>query len=425
MEKFVIKGGTPLKGIVEISGAKNSALPIIAASLLTEGTVILRRIPKVSDVFTMLKVLETLGCKFHWQDDELSIDTSNITSTEAPYELVKKMRASYYVLGPLIARFKKAKVSLPGGCALGTRPVDLHIKGLETLGAKVEIKNGYVSCKAKKLIGKRMILKGPHGPSVGATINIMMAASLSNGKTTIEEAAMEPEVVDVANFLNECGARIKGMGTPIIEIEGRKKLRGTEHTIIPDRIETGTFLIASAITKGRVTVKKCKPEHNKVLISLLKEYGTEIREEKNSLSIMPPKYLKPISVLVGPYPAFPTDLQPPMISLLSITPGNSTVVETIFENRFMYVSELIRLGADINIVDRYTAIIRGVDQLSGAPVMASDIRASAALILAGLVAKGETHISRIYHTDRGYEHIEKKLSKLGAKIKRVSDPNAP
>jgi len=425
MEKFIIKGGIPLRGNVKISGAKNAALPIIAASLLTEEPVTLRRIPKVSDVFTMLNVLKTLGCKSYWKDDALTLDASNIISTEAPYELIKKMRASYYVLGPLVARFNEAKVALPGGCALGSRPVDLHIKGLKTLGAKVEIKHGYVTCKAKNLEGKRIMLKGQHGTSVGATINVMMAASLSKGVTKIEEAAMEPEVVDVANFLNRCGGKIEGMGTPIIEIEGRKKLKGTEYSIIPDRIETGTLLIASAITKGNVIVKKCNPEHNRVLIHLLKEYGVEIQEGKDYLNICPPKTVKPLSIRVGPYPSFSTDLQPPMISLLSVTLGNSTIVETIFENRFMHVPELIRLGADINMIDRYTAVIKGVKQLSGAPVMASDIRASAALILAGLVAKGETHISRIYHTDRGYEHLEKKLSRLGARIERVSDPDAP
>ena len=425
MEKFIIRGGKPLKGNVEINGAKNAALPIIAASLLTGKTVAIKRVPKVSDVFTMIEVLKTLGCKICWEDNILMIDTSSINSTEAPYKLVKKMRASYYVLGPLIARFKKARVSLPGGCALGTRPVDLHIKGLTALGANVHIKNGYLSCNAKRLKGKRTILKGPHGPSVGATINVMMAASLSKGITTIEEAAMEPEVVDVANFINACGGKIKGMGTPIIEIEGCKKLHGAEYSIIPDRIETGTFLISSAITKGNIRIKNCKPEHNTALIKLLKDYGAKIKVGKNSFSITTEGVVRPLSIQVAPYPSFSTDLQPLMVSLLSVTSGNSTIVETIFENRFMHVPELIRLGADIKMIDRYTAAIRGVKHLSGAHVMASDIRASASLILAGLVARGETHISRIYHTDRGYEHIEKKLSKLGADIKRVFDPTAP
>ncbi len=425
MEKFIIRGGIPLKGHVEICGAKNAALPIITASLLTGGTVVIKRIPKVSDVFTLLKVLKTIGCNYFWKDDSLTIDSSSITSTNAPYELIKKMRASYYILGPLVARFKKAKVALPGGCALGTRPVDLHIKGLTALGVKVEIEHGYVSCKAKKLKGHRIMLKGPHGPSVGATINVMMVASLAEGITVIEEAAMEPEVIDVANFLNKCGAKIKGMGTPIIEIKGQKKLKGIDYSIIPDRIETGTFLLASAITKGNVTVNKCLPEHNLALLTLLREYGVGIHEDKNNIRVSPPKTVKPLSIHAAPYPSFPTDLQPLMVALLSVTLGNSTVVETIFENRFMHVPELIRLGADIKMIDRYTAIIQGVKQLSGAPVMASDIRASAALILAGLVAKGETHISRIYHTDRGYDHIEKKLKKLGAKIERVSDPTAP
>ena len=425
MEKFVIKGGIPLKGSVEISGAKNAALPIVASCLLIEKPVLLKRIPKGNDIFTMLKVLNTLGCKSSWDKENLILDASNITSTEAPYDLVKKMRASYYVLGPLIARFNTAKVSLPGGCALGQRPVDLHIKGLRALGAKVEFKHGYVSCKAKRLKGKRVNLKGAHGSSVGATINVMMAASISDGITIIEEAAMEPEIVDVANFLNKCGANINGMGTPIIKIKGKKKLHGTEYSIIPDRIEAGTFIIASVITKGNVTVKKCQPEHLKTLINLLKEHGVDIHKGKDYISISPLKNTKPLSIQAGPYPSFSTDLQPPMVSLLSVTPGNSTVVETIFDNRFMYVPELTRLGADIKLIDRYTAIIKGVKQLSGAPVMASDIQGSTALILAGLIAKGETHIARIYHTDRRYVQIEKKLTKLGARIERVTDPHAP
>lgn len=426
MDKFIIKGGIPLKGTVGISGAKNAALPIIAASLLSEGPVVLKSVPKVSDVFTMIKVLKTLGCSSHWKNDKtLHLDASDITSTEAPYDLIKRMRASYYVLGPLTSRFKKAKVALPGGCALGQRPVDLHIKGLRALGTKVEIKHGYVSCSAKKLIGTRIRLKGTHGPSVGATINTMMAASLSKGKTIIEDAAMEPEVIDVAHFINTCGGSIQGMGTPIIEIKGVKKLTGGHYTIVPDRLEAGTFLIASAITNGDISIKKCRPEHLESLLNVLKENGSKIRIGKTSVRIFSVKKRKPLSIIVGPYPSFPTDLQPPIVSLLAVTPGNSTVVETIFENRFMHVPELVRLGARIKLIDRYSAVIEGVKQLSGAPVMASDIRASAALILAGLVARGETHISRIYHTDRGYEHIEKKLSSLGAKIKRVTDPNAP
>jgi UDP-N-acetylglucosamine 1-carboxyvinyltransferase len=425
MEKFIINGGYPLTGDVKINGAKNAALPIIAASLLTKENVTLTRIPKVSDVFTMLRVLQTLGCKTKWEGSTLCIDASHINSTEAPYKLVKKMRASYYVLGPLLGRFNKAKVSLPGGCALGTRPVDLHIKGLKSLGATVDIKHGYLSCKARKLKGTRIILKGPHGSSVGATINVMMAASLANGTTLIEEAAREPEVIDVANFITSCGGKITGMGTPIIHIRGCQKLHGIRYSIVPDRIETGTFLIAAAITKGNVTVQRCVPEHNRALLNLLKEYGSKLNVKKNSIRISTGKTIKPLSIRVGPYPEFPTDLQPPMTSLLSLTPGNSNIVETIFENRFMHVPELVRLGANINLIDRYTAVIEGVKELQGAPVMGSDIRASAALIIAGLAAKGETHVSRIYHTDRGYEKIEYKLSKLGAKIKRVSDPHAP
>ncbi len=418
MDKFIIQGGIPLTGSVEISGAKNAALPIIAACLITEKPVVLKHVPKAIDVFTMLKALETLGCTLRWNREKLVINASNVTSTEAPYDLVKKMRASYYVLGPLIARFKEAKVSLPGGCALGQRPVDLHIKGLRSLGAKVEFKHGYVSCKAKKLKGNTINLKGPRGSSVGATINIMMAATGASGKTIIEGAAMEPEVVDVANFLIKCGANIKGTGTSIIEIQGGKKLAGTEHTIIPDRIEAGTFLMAAAITKGAVTLKKCEPEHLTALINLLTEHGARIQAKKHAIHITAAKTPKPLAVLVGPYPTFPTDL-------LATTPGNSTIVETIFENRFMHVPELVRLGANIKLIDRYTAIIKGVKQLSGAPVMASDIQGSTALILAALRAKGKTHISRIYHTDRRYVHIEKKLTKLGARIKRVSDQHAP
>ncbi len=425
MEKFIVSGGIPLIGTVHISGAKNAALPIIAASLLTGEKVVLKRIPKVSDVFTMLEVIGTLGCKSKWQNRVLTIDTSNLFSTEAPYELIKKMRASYYVLGPLLARFKQAKVALPGGCALGSRPVDLHMNGFNKLGAKVKIEHGYVSCETKELHGNRIILKGLHGPSVGATINVMMAASLATGVTTIEEAAREPEVEDVANFINACGGKITGMGTSILSVEGCKKLKGIEYNIIPDRIETGTFVIAAAITNGRLTIKETKPEHNRALLAVLKNYGAQVETDKTSLRISSQKEINSVSIKVAPYPDFPTDLQPPISALLSLTPGNSTIVESIFENRFMHVPELRRLGANIEMLDRYTVIIRGVKQLSGAPVMASDIRASAALILAALAAKGETHISRIYHTDRGYEHIEKKLSKIGAKIKRVLDPNAP
>jgi UDP-N-acetylglucosamine 1-carboxyvinyltransferase len=373
----------------------------------------------------MLRVLNTLGCSSTWRRETLVLNAARITSTEAPYELVKKMRASYYVLGPLLARCKRTRVSLPGGCALGQRPVDLHIRGLRAIGAKVSFKGGYVSCSTSGLKGTRLNLKGARGPSVGATINVMMAATLARGTTIIEEAAKEPEVVDVANFLNACGATISGMGTPIIRIRGTRKLHGCGHTIIPDRIEAGTLLMAAAITKGKITLKKCLPEHLGALIDLLEEYGAKFRMGKQSITVSAPQKPKPLSVVVGPYPAFPTDLQPPMTALLALTPGNSTIVETIFENRFMHVPELVRLGAHIDLIDRYTAMIKGVKQLEGAPIMASDIQGSTALILAGLAAKGETHISRIYHTDRRYAHIEKKLAKLGAKIKRVHDPSAP
>ena len=425
MEKFIIQGGVPLKGSVAVNGAKNAALPIVAACLLTEKPVKLKRIPKGNDVYTMLRVLKELGGSYSWVRDTLTIHAKEIISTEAPYDLVKKMRASYYVLGPLLARCRKARVSLPGGCALGQRPVDLHVKGLRALGAKVDFRRGYVACSARALKGTIMNLKGSRGPSVGATINVMMTATLSQGTTIIEEAAKEPEVIDVANFLNACGAAISGMGTPIIHVQGKKKLHGCEYTIITDRIEAGTLLMAAAITKGKVTLKKCRAEHLVSLIKLLEEYGATIKTGKQSVTISSPKKPSPLSVVIGPYPAFPTDLQPPMTALLAVTPGNSTVVETIFENRFMHVPELVRLGADINLIDRYTAMIKGVKQLDGAPVMASDIQGSTALILAGLAAKGETHISRIYHTDRRYVHIEKKLAKLGAKIKRVHDPGAP
>jgi UDP-N-acetylglucosamine 1-carboxyvinyltransferase len=425
MEKFVIKGGVPLQGSVAVNGAKNAALPIVAACLLTAKPVSLKCIPKGKDVYTMLKVLKELGSSYSWTRDTLTIHAKHIISTEAPYDLVKKMRASYYVLGPLLSRCKKARVSLPGGCALGQRPIDLHVKGLRALGVKVDLSRGYVNCSASALKGTRMNLKGLRGSSVGATTNIMMAATLSQGITTIDEAAKEPEVVDVANFLNACGADISGMGTSIIQITGKKRLHGCEYSIIPDRIEAGTLLMAAAITKGKVTLKKCCAEHLGSLITLLREYGATVRSVKQTVTISSPRKGKPLSVLVGPYPAFPTDLQPPMTALLSVTPGNSTIVETIFENRFMHVPELVRLGADINLIDRYTAIIKGVKQFEGAPVMASDIQGSTALILAALAAKGETHISRIYHTDRRYVHIEKKLAKLGARIKRVHDPAAP
>ena len=417
MNKLLIKGGTTSNGQVRISGAKNAVLPILAATLLCEGTAIIENVPHLHDVTTTVELLGAMGV--HVVIDEklsIEVDSSTIESCVAPYDLVKTMRSSILVLGPLLARFGHAEVSLPGGCAIGSRPVNLHIKGLQDMGADIEVKNGFIHAKCKRLKGARLVLDMV---TVTGTENLMMAAALADGTTIIENAAREPEVVDLANFLITMGAKIEGAGTDNITIEGLEKLQGTRYRVLPDRIETGTYLVAAAITGGKIMVKDTDPELIDSVIDKLREAGADIEVGEDWISLdMHGKRPKAVNIRTAPYPAFPTDMQAQFMALNTIAEGTSTVVETVFENRFMHVQELQRMGADIE-VEGNTAIIRGVDKLSGAPVMATDLRASASLILAGLVAEGETEVQRIYHIDRGYEIIEEKLALLGAKIQRI------
>lgn len=420
MDRFVIEGGKRLSGVVKISGAKNSALPIIAASLLTDREVVLENIPDVVDVHTMIELIEHIGAKVQFKKNVLKIHTPSIKRINAPYNIVRKMRASYYVLGALIAREKMAKVSLPGGCAIGPRPVDLHIKGLKALGCNIEIDRGYIDAKCKRLIGTEVNLQGAKGTSVGATINVMLAATGARGTTRIISAACEPEVVDVANFLKKIGVDISGAGTNQITIRGNWCPVDIHYRIIPDRIEAGTFMVASMITGGDITIKDCCPEHLVAVIDKIKEVGAEVHLNKDEIVVKRKKPILPTDIFVAPYPGFPTDMQAQFMALLSLSTGTSTIKETIFENRFMQAVELARMGANITL-EGDTAIIKGVKNLTGAYVMASDLRASACLVLAGLAAKGKTYVRRIYHLDRGYEKIEKKLRELGARIKREKE----
>ena len=421
MDKFLIRGGKPLNGTVKISGAKNSALPCLAATLLTAETVTLHNVPYVKDLITQRRLLEDLGAtvltpELHTQ----KIRAKNIEIYEAPYELVKTMRASVLALGPLLARFGQAKVSLPGGCAIGTRPIDLHLKAFEQLGAKVSLESGDVIARAPKgrLIGAETFFEKV---SVTGTENVMMAASLAKGKTTIHNAAREPEIEDLAELLNKMGAKITGAGTDTIYIEGVDDLGAAEHTIIPDRIETGTFIVAAAITSGALEIENCQPEHLQTVIEKLREVGVEIEQTNTTLSVKCcEKGLQSKDVTTEPHPLFPTDMQAQYMALMTQAEGTSTVVETIFENRFMHVGELIRMGANIQTSGN-TAIVKGVTKLMGAPILASDLRASASLVLAGLAAEGETLIDRVYHIDRGYETIVKKLNDIGADIERITE----
>jgi UDP-N-acetylglucosamine 1-carboxyvinyltransferase len=416
--KFIITGGKRLEGSVEISGAKNSALSIMAATLLTKDVCILRNIPHLTDVDTMIAVIRKLGIKVEWKEDNtLYIDSDYFNNYEAPYELVKKMRASILVMGPLLARLHKAKISLPGGCAIGARPVDFHIKGFETLGAQVEVEKGYIKAEVNKLRGGDIYLERP---SLGATENIMMAASLSEGVTKIENAAKDPEVVELGNFLIKMGAKIEGLGTDLIKINGVKKLNGVDYNIIPDRIEAGTYMIAAAITSGDILIEKIDPLLIKPLIVKLEEAGVKIKQEKDLIEVIGPNSINAVDIKTLPYPGFPTDMQPQFMALSCVANGTSVITETVFENRFAHTGDLIRMGADIKVEGR-SAIIKGVKKLSAAPVMASDLRGGAALILAGLVADGTTELSRIYHLDRGYVNLEKKLTALGADIHRVEE----
>jgi len=421
MDKLVIEGGVKLKGEVTVSGSKNSVLPILAATLLTDAPCVIRGVPNLRDVNTMLKILRSLG-KFADLDKGVVRVTANTKaeSWSADYKLVSTMRASFCVLGPLLAKHKQAKVSLPGGCIIGVRPVDLHLKGLKALGASIEVDGGYVIARTRQLKGEHMYLGGEYGSSVLATGNVMMAACLAKGKTIIESAACEPEVADLAEFLIKMGARIKGHGTPIIEIEGVAHLRGCDHRIIPDRIEAGTFMLASLITDGDLAIRNVQPSHLFAVIDKLKEAGVTIRHSDGLMRLSRKKDINAISVNTLPYPGFPTDMQAQVMSLMCITPGISVITEKIYPDRFMHVAELNRMGAHIHREGPH-AIVEGVKKLSGAPVMASDLRASACLVLAGLVAKGKTSISRIYHLDRGYEMIEKKLEACGARIWREKE----
>jgi len=417
-EKLIISGGKRLQGTVKIDGAKNSALSIMAATLLTKDVCILRNVPRLTDVDTMGAVIRKLGIKVEWRgDNTLYIDSDDFNNCEAPYELVKMMRGSILVMGPLLARLKKAKISLPGGCSIGARPVDYHIKGFEALGAQVEVEKGYIEAKVDKLNGDDIYLDFP---SLGATENIMMAACLAEGITTIENAAKDPEVVELGHFLNKMGAKVEGLGTDLIKIEGVKELHGIDYTIISDRIEAGTYMVAAAITGGDVLIEKADPLLLKPLIVKLEEAGVRIELEKNLIKVTGPGRVKAVDIKTLPFPGFPTDMQAQFMALSCVAKGTSVITETVFENRFVHTGDLIRMGADIK-VEGHSAIIKGVKKLSAAPVMASDLRGGAALVLAGLVAEGTTELSRIYHLDRGYVKLEEKLNSLGADIKRVKE----
>jgi UDP-N-acetylglucosamine 1-carboxyvinyltransferase len=420
VDKIVIRGGKRLTGEVTVSGSKNAALPVLISSLLTSEPCTYRGVPHLADVRTTLRLLSGLGDRNDNQSwlggaDDLTLQANRIDKFEAAYELVKTMRASFLVLGPLVARFGQARVSTPGGCAIGARPINLHLKGLEALGATIEQSHGYVEAKAARLRAAKIYLDLP---SVGATENLMMAASLAQGTTTIENAAKEPEIDDLATVLNEMGAKVQGAGTDIIRIEGVDVLHGTSHRIIPDRIEAGSFVIAAAITGGDVLVRGARADHLEAFLIKLKEAGVVYLADQAGIRVQRNGDINSIDVTTLPYPGFPTDLQAQMMALMAVANGVSIVTETIFENRFMHVQELDRMGAQIKL-EGNRAVVRGVRELSGAPVMASDLRASVALVLAGLVANGTTEVSRVYHLDRGYELIEKKLSRLGAEIERV------
>lgn len=419
MDKLIIEGGVPLHGEVVVSGAKNAALPILCAGLLAETPFTLTGVPELRDVASTLKLLDTMGVKVSKQADQVTLDASDVASFEATYEMVKTMRASILVLGPLLARFGTARVSLPGGCAIGSRPVDLHIKGLQAMGAAMHITHGYIQASTLHLPNRR--LQGAKYymdlVTVTGTENLMMAAALAQGTTVLENAAKEPEVVDLAECLNKMGAKIKGAGTDAITIEGVERLIGAQHHIVCDRIEAGTYMVAAAMTGGEVTLKNARPDLLEAVIEKLREAGAQISHDANSITVKSDGKLKAVNVRTAPHPAFPTDMQAQFMAMNTIAEGVSTVIETIFENRFMHVQELQRMGANIDVQGN-TALVKGVSVLEGANVMATDLRASAGLVLAGLVAEGETVIDRIYHLDRGYEKLEEKLNQLGAKVRR-------
>ena len=419
MESLLIKGGVPLHGEVAIGGAKNAVLPILAATLLTPEPCVIRRVPNLSDVKFMCQILTWLGAQVRVEGDSVRVQARKIKGM-GDYDLIRKMRGSICIMGPLLGRLHKASVSLPGGCIIGARPINLHLKGFQSLGAKVTIENGYVHACAKRLLGSTMFLGGRSGSTVLGTANVMMAAVLAEGVTVIESAACEPEVVDLSRFLNAMGAKISGAGSPTITITGVRELHGAQHEVIPDRIEAATYAIAAAATHGEVTLRGARPDHMHAVLDKLKDAGVEVHPNGNGLCVRRAKRLRPVDITTLPYAGFPTDAQAQMMALMALTPGISIITERIFESRFMHVSELTRLGADIEI-EGPSAIIKGGKPLSGAPVMASDLRASAALVIAGLAARGKTQVNRVYHIDRGYEAIDEKLRQLGARIQRVEE----
>lgn len=419
MESLLIKGGAPLRGEVNISGAKNAVLPILAATLLTDQPCHIQHVPDLSDVRFMAQILSWLGAEVRQEKNSIRVQARKIKGA-GDYDLIRKMRGSICIMGPLLGRLRSAKVSLPGGCVIGARPINLHLKGFQALGAKVVIHSGYVQASARRLVGSPVFLGGRAGSTVLGTANVIMAAVLADGVTVIESAACEPEVVDLASFLNAMGAKIAGAGSPTVTITGVNRLHGAEHRVIPDRIEAATYAIAAAATNGEVTLRGVRPDHMHAVLDKLQEAGVRIEREGSSLSIRRNGRLKPVDITTLPYSGFPTDVQAQMTALMAVTPGISIITERIFESRFMHVSELARLGADIEI-EGPSAIVKGGKPLSGAPVMASDLRASAALVIAGLAARGTTQVNRVYHLDRGYENIDSKLRQLGARIERVEE----
>ena len=420
MDKIIVRGGNRLQGEVKVSGAKNSVLPVLSATLLTSQKCIIENVPDLRDVRTMIEILRHLGVNVNFENGRLEVESGEFAGYQAPYDLVCTMRASICVLGSLLARKGRAEVSLPGGCVIGTRPIDLHLKGLKALGAEVNIEHGYIKANCKKLRGTRIYLGGPFGSSVLATANVILAAVLAEGETVIESAACEPEIVDLAEFINKMGGEIEGAGTPIVKIKGVNELKGTTHAVIPDRIEAGTYLVAGAITAGDVKVKGARYDHLGAVIDGLIVSGAELEIKEDEIRVRRDGKISALEVTTLPYPGFPTDMQAQFMSYLSLADGISIITEKIFPERFMHVGELNRMGAEITL-EGSTAVVKGVEKLSGAEVMASDLRASAALILAGLVAEGETVVSRVYHLDRGYQNMVEKLRSLGADIQRINN----
>ena len=422
MDKIRVTGGGRLTGKVEIGGSKNASLPLMAAALLADGPSQLERIPNLADIANMSGMLEHLGAIVRRTEDFLEIDPSGLRDVEAPYDLVRKMRASIYVLGPLLARFGRARVSLPGGCAIGTRPVDIHLRGMQALGAEIRLEHGVVVAEAPRggLLGADCVISGPSGPSVGATCNMLMGASLARGSSVLRGTACEPHVDDLIGYLNAMGARIRRVGSGVIEVEGVEALRGARHRVIPDQIEAGTFMIAAAVTQGDVVLEGCRPDHMQAELDKLLEMGGRVEPtaDGDGLRVRNDEPLRPVAIGTSPYPGFPTDLQAQYMVAMSLAQGESTLVDTIFPDRFLHAAELNRMGADIT-VHNGTATVRGVQSLSGAQVMASDLRASAALIVAGLAARGQTDCLRVYHLDRGYERLAEKFAALGARIERM------